>query len=148
MQWRNIAIVSFGLLAFLVVSIAMDEYGLLPWDFSYRVGCAGMCLAVLAKFAMELPEERWPWWSFWAALVANIGLFFTPIMDRAASRGELLIFALPDAVIWLTFGIASTPPIDLAARVTRQYMMLGLVVAILMGTILFAFALFEAGVLG
>jgi len=47
----------------------------------------------------DFPDEKWPQRTFWISLLINIGIFFTPIIDRPASRGELIIFGLPDGFI-------------------------------------------------
>ncbi|KQM63378.1 hypothetical protein ASE75_13070 [Sphingomonas sp. Leaf17] len=114
---------------FVVVAVLLDAYLFVPFDISFRVACAGMCLAFIAKLAADCPGERSLRIGFWFALIVNIGVFFTPLVDRPASRGELMVFALPDAIVVLGAGIACYPVTDPRGRSVRQLMILGLVVA-------------------
>lgn len=75
------------------------------------------------------------------ALLINVGIFFTPLVDGPTSRGELMLFALPDAVVVLAASIASYRVNDVHQRATRQTMILGLIVALVFCVGLFAVTL-------
>ena len=49
---------------------------------------------------------------------------FTPLVNRPASRGEVMLFALPDAIIVLMARIVSYPVTDVHRRAMRQHMIL------------------------
>jgi hypothetical protein len=132
-----------GILAFLAVSFTLQDQLGISWDTTYRVACAGGCQAFIYKLGSDYRENRRPDVSFWLALLVNGGLFFTPLFDRPASRGEVMLFALPDAILVLVVRIASYHADDVHQRAIRQQMILGLVVAVV-----FCVALFTAVLLG
>jgi hypothetical protein len=139
----HVSLAVFGLVAFLIISFTLqDDFGI-PWDTTYRVGCAGACQAFIYKLGSDYRGERWPRISFWVALLVNLSLFFTPLVNRPTSRGELMLFALPDAVIVLVALIVSYRVEDAHQRAMRQQMILGLVVAVV-----FCAALFTAALMG
>lgn len=141
--FRRVSLALLGIVVFVAVGIALqDEIGL-PFDTTYRVACAVICLLFILKLKSDCPGERWPQVSFWVALLVNIGLFFTPLVDRPASRGELILFALPNAIIVLAALIISYSAADQHQRATRQQMILGLIVAVAFCAILFALTLVE-----
>ncbi len=119
-----------GIVAVLVVSIALQDTVGIPGETTLRIATAAICLFFIYKLGLDYPGERWPRISLWVALVVNAALFFTPLMDRPMSRGELMIFALPDAVIVMTARIVSYHVADVRQRANRQMMVLGLLVAI------------------
>ena len=138
---RRSCLALLGTIAFAVVSISLATQAGIPFDTSYRVACATMCLVFIFKLGSDYPESRWPRISFWIAFAVNIGLFFTPLVDRQASRGEVMLFALPDAIIVLVALIISYPVLDEHQRAMRQQMVLGLVVAVAFCALLFALTL-------
>lgn len=121
-----------------------DEVGI-PFASTFRVGCAAACLLFIYKLGTDYPGERWPRFSLWIALIVNIGIFFTPLVDRPASRGELMLFALPDAIVVLVALLVercvSYPVADVHQRAVRQQIILGLVLAIAFCAILFTLVL-------
>lgn len=134
---RQLGLWLLGIVALLVFGVTLQrEFGI-QFDTTYRIACAGLCLLFIYKLGADFGRERWNRVSLWLALLANIGIFFTPLVDRPASRGELLLFALPDAVIVLASRIVSYRVTNVHQRATRQTMILGLVVAII-----FCFSLF------
>ena len=102
-----------------------------------------MCLFFIYKLGVEFPGQHWPRTSLWIALLINVGIFFTPLVSRPTSRGELMLFALPDSVVVLAASIASYRVDDVHQRATRQTMILGLVVALVLCVGLFAVTLTE-----
>lgn len=133
-----------GIVAFVIIgTVLKDETGL-PFDTSYRVACAAICLFLIFKLGQDYPGERWPRVSFWLALLVNLGLFLTPLVDRPASRGELLLFVLPDAAIVLMARIVSYPVVNAYQHAMRQQMILGMLVAVAFCAFLFTFTLAEA----
>lgn len=130
-----------GVIAFVMAAAVLESQFAIPFDVPYRIACAGMCLVFIGKLAWDYPNERWPRIALSIALIVTIALFFTPIVDHPESRGELMIFALPDAVIVLLVRIASYPVTDQHQRAMRQQMILALIVAIVGGIVLMIAAL-------
>jgi len=130
-----------GIIAFLAIGIVLeDEFGL-PFKTTYRIACDAACLLFIYTLCRDYPGERWPRISLGLALLVNIALFFTPLFDRPTSRGEVLLFALPDAVILLVARIVSYRVVDVHRRAMRQQMILGLIVAVVLCAILFTLTL-------
>lgn len=119
-----------GLLAVLAIGFTLQGEAGIPFDTTLRVACATICLLFICKLGLDHRGERWPWIGFCAALVVNVLIFFTPLVERPASRGELMLFALPDAVIVLTARVFSYRVADVHQRANRQTMILGLIVAV------------------
>jgi FtsH-binding integral membrane protein len=140
---RRVSLALLGVVAFVIISIALEDEIGLPFNTTYRVVCAAMCLVFIFKLGLDYRGERWPRASFWVALLVNVGLFFTPLVNRPASRGELMLFALPDAIVVLAARIASYPVADEHQRAMRQQMILGLIVAVAFCATLFALMLME-----
>ena len=132
-----------GIAGFVAVGSVLENEAGIPFDTTYRVACAAACLLFIKKLRLDYPEETWPWASLWIALLVNVGIFFTPLVDRPSSRGELMLFALPDAVVVLVARIASYRVTDVHQRAARQTMILGLVVALVFCVGLFALTLAE-----
>ncbi|ODT91245.1 MAG: hypothetical protein ABS86_02790 [Sphingobium sp. SCN 64-10] len=122
------------------MAIMLQEKLGIPFDTTYRLACAATCLAFIAQFGLDAPQERWPWIGFVIALLVNAGLFFTPLFDRPASRGEIMLFALPDAVVMLGARIAYYPVADDHQRAVRQQLIVGLILAMAFCAIVLASA--------
>lgn len=132
-----------SLLGLIVIGIMLEDDVGIPFATTLRVACVGFCQFFIYKLGADYPGEQWPRVSFWAALAVSIAIFFTPLVDRPASRGELMLFAPPDAILTLTARIASYPVADDHQRAMRQQMILGLIVAIAFCVILFGLTLVE-----
>lgn len=133
----NLLLALSGIAAFFVLGVTLErEFGI-KLDTTYRLGCAGICLTLLAYLAAQYRGERWPWIAFALALLVNLGLFLTPLFDRPASRGEIMLFAFPDTILFLTARIATYRVADVHQRAMRQQMALALLLAVAFGGILF-----------
>lgn len=128
-------------LALLVVSFTLQDAAGIPFDTTYRIACAALCLFFIYRLGLDYPGEQWPRISLGIALLINAAIFFTPLVNRPTSRGELMLFALPDAVVVLTARIASYHVTDVHQRAARQTMILGLIVALVFCIGLFAVTL-------
>lgn len=137
-RFRTSGWILLGVVAFVAIAVMLESRFSVPFDMTYRIACAVACVTFIGKLAADYPGERWPWIALSIALLVNIGLFFTPMVDRPASRGELMIFALPNAVVVLIARIASYCVADERQRAMRQLMILALVVVILFGAVLVA----------
>jgi hypothetical protein len=133
-----------GIVVFVIISIALEDEIGLPFDTTYRIACASACLVFIWKFISDYPGERWPQISFWIAVIVTLGIFFTPLVNRPTSRGELMLFALPDAIIVLVTRIAFYRVVNENQRAMRMHMIFGLIVAVAFCSILFALTLVEA----
>jgi len=120
----------FGVVALVVIGFTLEDGVGIPFATTLRVACAAICLFFIYRLGVSYPGERWPQISFLVALVVNFAIFFTPLVDRPASRGELMLFALPDAVVVMTARVISYPVADVHQRANRQTIILGLVVAV------------------
>jgi Na+-translocating ferredoxin:NAD+ oxidoreductase RnfA subunit len=138
---RSEALWLLGIVPFLIVTFALQDYVGIPFDVTYRVFCASACLVFIYKLRSDFPGQQWPRTSLWIALLINVAIFFTPLVDRPTSRGELMLFALPDAVVVLTASTISYGVNDVHQRATRQTMILGLIVALVFCVGLFAITL-------
>ena len=119
-----------AIIAYVIFSFVLESETAIPAATTMRVGTAAVCMFFIYQLGLDYPGERWPQISFWIALLVNIGIFFTPLVNRPPSRGELMIFAVPDAVVVLAVRTFTYPLTDIHQRATRQTMILGLVVAV------------------
>lgn len=142
-SWREVALMLLGIVLFLIVAAVLYRAFAVPFDTSYRVGCALVCLGFIAKLGSDYPGERWPWIGLGLSLLVDVALFFTPLVDRPASRGELIIFGATDAVVVLTVRIVTYRVANVHQRAMRQQMILALLVAVVVSGLLFAAALAE-----
>ena len=134
-----------GIIGFLVVAVALDHAFGLPFDTTYRIACAAACLVFILKLARDYSGESWVRIGFWLSLAINVGIFLTPLVDRPASRGELMVFALPDAVAVLAVRAATYKAATEHQRAVPQQMILGLVIAIAFCAILLGLSLVDTG---
>ncbi len=128
----------FGIMAFVAFGVELQNRFGIPFDTTYRIACAGACLAFIAKLGWDSPDERWPWIGLGLAAIVNIALFLTPILDRPASRGEIMIFALPDLVVVMAVRIRAYRVTNDHQRAMRQQMVMALVLAVAIGALVIA----------
>lgn len=144
----RVGLMLLGIAVFVAMGIVIEnEIGLSFWT-TYRVACAGICLFLILKLRFDYPGERWPLISFWIALFVNGALFFTPLVNRPASRGELMLFLFPDLIIVLVARILTYRVTSVEQRASRQMMVLGLIGAVIFCAVLFYFGLREAQAVG
>lgn len=141
--FSRLGLALIGIVGFAAAGIALGNDAGVPFSTLYRVTCAGLCLGFIWKLRRDYPDDRWPQVSFWIGLGVNAAIFITPLLDRPASRGEIMLFALPDAMIVLGTRIASYHVSDDHQRATRQMMILGVVVAAISCSILYAVILWR-----
>lgn len=139
--FQRIGITLGAVIGAVVIGIALDKELGIPFATTYRIACAVACLAFIFNLGIYYPSERWPRVGFSVALLVNVMLFFTPLMDRPASRGEIMLFALPDAIVVLVALIASYKVGDVHQRAVRQQMVFGLIVALVFCAILYSLIL-------
>jgi hypothetical protein len=123
---------------FLVFGTVLESLFGFPFYTTYRIACAGACVGLMAKIGQEYSGQRWPWVAVSVALATNIGLFFTPLFDRPASRGEVMVFALPDIAIFLAVRAATYPTADAHQRAVRQQLIVGVILAVAVSAIILA----------
>lgn len=123
------------------IGIALENDAGIPVDTSYRVGCAFACLVFIFKLQRDYPTERWPKLGLIGSTLLNLLIFFTPLVARPASRGELMLFASPDAIVVLTALIASYKVETVHQRAVRQQMIFGLIVALGFSAVIFTLIL-------
>ena len=124
---KKASLALLGIAAFLVVGILLEEELGIGFYTTYRVGCAAACLFLIFRFASDYPGERWPWLALLIATLVNVGIFFTPLVAGPASRGEIMVFAAPDAVIVLAARAISYSAIDAHQRAVHGQLIVGLI---------------------
>lgn len=131
-----------GILAFVTIGILLEEAFGIRFDTTYRLACAAVCLFLISRIGSDFPGQQWPRVGLVLAFLVNGGLFFTPLLSGRASRGEISVFALPDAIVLMVARIVSCAvsdrPVDDHERAVRQQLILGLVLAVLACALLFA----------
>ena len=142
-RWRRLCLGLLGVVAFVTIGIALEDELGIPFYTTYRLGCAGLCLFFIATIGQDYPGERWPWIGLAIAALINLSLFFTPVLEGPASRGEVMLFALPDAIILLIARTVSYSVHDDRQRAVRQQLILGIVIAVVFCSILFAAAFIQ-----
>lgn len=142
---RRVSLALLAIVVFVAIGIVLQSEIGLSFFTAYRVVRAALCLGFIWKLRLDYSDQRWPKVSFWAALLVNICLFFTPLFDHPASRGEVMLFALPDAIIVLVALTLSYNVVDQQQRANRYTMILGLVVAIVFCAGLFTLTLIGSG---
>jgi hypothetical protein len=130
-----------GIIAFVAFGVELQNWFGLPFDTTYRITCAGACLAFIAKLGWDSPGERWPWIGLGLAAIVNIALFFMPILDRPASRGEVMIFAMPDLVVVMAARIRAYRVTNDHQRAVRQQLVVGWLLALAICALVIASAL-------
>ena len=130
-----------GIALFITFSIALENETGFPFDMTYRIACTGICLGFMVKVGSDYPGQRWPWIALSIAAVTNVAMFFTPLFDRPASRGEIMLFALPDVTIFLAARAVSYPVKDEHQRAVRQQLILGAIFAMAFSAIILSTSL-------
>jgi len=125
---KKVGLVLLGVIVFVIVALVLDAGGI-PFDLTYRVACAGACLWFIHTLRIDPPEAGWRRIGLGLAALVNVALFFTPVVDRPSSRGELMIFAIPDLVVVLAVRIAALRPVDVDQRARRVQLIACLVIA-------------------
>ncbi len=143
--FQRLGIAIGGVIGAVLIGVALENDLGIPFATTYRVACAVACLTFIVKLGKDYPSARWPRVAFCVSLFINVLLFLTPVVDRPASRGELMIFALPDAIIVLVALIVSYKLVDVHQRAIRQNMILGLIVAVVFCALLFSLILVNPG---
>lgn len=136
--FKRLALALGGIIGAVAIIIALENDAGIPFDTSYRVCCAIACLTFIFKLARDYPAEQWPKLGLIGSALINFLIFFTPFVSRPASRGEIMIFALPDAIVVLTALIAFYKVETPHQRAVRQQMIFGLTVALGFSAVLFS----------
>ena len=119
-----------GIIAFVTIGITLENQVGIPFSFILRLAGAGACLFVIAKIGSEdHPGERWPKIALFIAFLFNVSIFFSPLSQMPASKGDITFFAVPDAVIFLAARTFSYPATDVHQRAVRQQLIVGLILA-------------------
>lgn len=119
-----------SIIVFVAIAIGLENAAAIPFALTFRVACASICLYFLAKVGADYPGQRWPKVAFLIALVFNACLFFSPLAHLPASKGDILIFALPNAAIFLAARTITYPVYNVHQRAVRQQMIVGLILAL------------------
>ena len=127
-----------GIAAFVAFSVTLENEVGIPFKTTYRVACAVACLALMAKVGSEYRWAQWSRIAVWLAILFNAGLFFSPLAQLPAPKGDLLFFGAPDAAIMLAARIGSYEVTDDHQRAIRQQMIVGLILALAFCAIILA----------
>jgi Na+-translocating ferredoxin:NAD+ oxidoreductase RnfA subunit len=145
--WRA-SLVFLGLAALLVTAFTLEADLGFPAATTLRIATAAACLVFIYQIGEKaFPGERWPRVALAFALMVNVGVFFTPLVERPPSRGELMLFALPDTIVvlvaWLAALLSTGPAADDHQRAVRQQLILGLIIAVAVCATLFSLILIQ-----
>jgi hypothetical protein len=135
-RFQNGCLWLLGLAAFLIVALTLESEVGIPSDTTLRVACIVLCQYFIYKLRDDT-EERWPRFAFWGALAVNLTILFSPLANRPASRGELMLFAAPDAIVVLGVITLTYRVTDAHQRAIRQQLIVGLILAVAIYATLF-----------
>lgn len=138
MRFRIGCLTLLGVAGFVAFGITLETACGIPFDLTYRIACAVACLVMMVKIGADQGKERWFRVSLFIALVFNASLFLTPILHRPASRGEIMIFALPDAAVFFFGQAIGYPTGDEHQRAVRQQLFVGSLLAFAVAALLLA----------
>jgi len=118
-----------GIIACLVIAFTLENKVGIPVAVTLRIVCAGMCLFLMFKIGSDYPGQRWPRVALAIAALFNFAMFFSPLAELPASKGDIMFFAAPDAVIFLAARTFTYPVTDVHQRAVRQQLIVGLILA-------------------
>lgn len=121
-----LVLVGVGLLV--AGSIILEDRLEIPVDVFYRAACATISLWMMIRIGQAYRPDTWPLLAVATAIAVNVAMFFTPIVQRPASRGEILLFAAPDVLIFLIFRTANFRVVDEQSRAVRQQLIVGTII--------------------
>ncbi|KTT69185.1 hypothetical protein [Sphingomonas endophytica] len=127
--FRRVFFAFLGIAAFDALGITLENVARIPFDTTYKITCAGVCLLFVAKCIQEYPDQRWPRIAFGLAAAINMLLLVTILADEPASRGEIVLFALPDVAIVMALRAISYPVSNEHERAVRQQLIVGAILA-------------------
>jgi len=130
-----------GIIAFVAFAITLESKLGVPFALTFRVTCACICLYLIRKLASDFPGEKWPTVALALATMVNLALFFSPLKALPASKGDILFFAAPDALIMLAARSLTYPVSDVHQRALRQQLIMGTILAAIVCAILMAILL-------
>lgn len=137
-RFFKLAMMLIGLGIWVASAMTLENVTGISVDTTYKVTCAIVCVGFMAHVATNYPGERWPWIAVAVACLFNAGLFFTPVLGHPASRGEIMLFALPDVSIFTLARAVTYPAEDVHERAVRQQIFMGLFFAVALGAIILA----------
>jgi hypothetical protein len=138
---KRLALTFGGIIGAIAIGIALENGLGIPVDTTYRVECAIACLLFILKLQRDDPTDQWPKHGLIGSAIINFLVFLTPLLSRPASRGELMVFALPDTIIVLIALIAFYMVETVHQRAVRQQMIFGLIVALGFSAVMFTLIL-------
>jgi len=126
----RVCIALLSIVAFVTIAIGLENSAGIPFAFTFRIACACICLYFVIQVGADYPGQRWPKIAFLIALMLNVSLFFSPLANLPASKGDILFFAAPDAAIVLGARAITYPVSNDHQRAVRQQMIVGLILAL------------------
>lgn len=137
-------LLAVGLPAFVMLMIFFENNLGISSDTTLRVLCAVIAPIVIYPCLTD-PDSPWMRFGLILAIAINVGILFTPLVDRpTASRGEFFLFAFPSLVVLLSARVASFQVLTVRDRAVRQQLILGLIVSVLACVTLFIFTIAQA----
>ena len=119
-----------GIIVFLTVAITLQSKVGIPFALTFRIVCASMCLFLMFKIGSGYPGQKWPGIALAVAAFFNFAMFFSPLAKLPASKGDIMFFGVPDAVIFLAARTFTYPVTDVHTRAVRQQLIVGLILAL------------------
>ncbi|MBU6269016.1 MAG: hypothetical protein KGN34_15830 [Sphingomonadales bacterium] len=114
----------------LTVAIALERMAAIPVALTLRVVVAAACLFFMSKIGAEYPGQKWPVIAIAIAATINVATLCTPLATLPTSKGDVMFFAAPDAVIFLAARTFTYPATDPHQRAVRQQLILALILAL------------------
>ncbi|MCW6536292.1 hypothetical protein [Sphingomonas lycopersici] len=125
----------------LTIAITLENKIGIPIALTLRIICASVCLYVMYKIGSDYPGQKWPRVALALAVVFNFAMFFSPLAKLPASKGDIMFFAVPDAVIFLAARTFTYPAFDTHQRAVRQQLIVGFILALAVCAILMSILL-------
>ena len=129
-RFLQLIVTLIGVALTLAMAFVLESATGISVAVTLRIIVAGVCLFVMFKIGGDYPGEKWPKIALAIAAIFNFAMFFSPLAKMPVSKGDLMFFAVPDAVIFLAFRTFTYPVTDIHTRAVRQQLIVGLILAL------------------
>jgi len=130
-----------GIAVTLAIAFTLESKVGVPVAVTLRIIVASVCLFVMFKIGSDYAGKIWPKIALVVAAIFNFLMFFSPLAKMPASKGDIMFFAVPDAVIFMAARTFTYPVSDVHTRAVRQQLIVGLVLALAFCAIIMAILL-------
>lgn len=127
-----------GIAVTLAIAFTLESKAGVPVAVTLRIIVASVCLFVMFKIGSDYAGQKWPKIALAVAAIFNFSMFFSPLAKLPASKGDIMFFAAPDAVIFMAARTFNYPVADVHTRAVRQQLIVGLILALAFCAIIMA----------